>query len=814
MTILHDLQYAMRLFRKSSLVTVVMLLILGVGIGANTAIFTLVNALYFKPLNVEHPDEIVKVFAKGRVAYGAGFSYPEYLALRDHNSSFSSLAAESTVAQLHLVSEGKTMEARGAFVSANYFPSLDVKPLLGRFFLPEEDLVPDRDPVVVIGAQMWKRQFGGDPTAIGRRITINRVELQIVGVAPPSFSGVHAGTPEELWLPSMMMHVHGYGGCQPNVECRVFDDLIGRLYPGRRRADVQDELARTVVWSASDWPKNFRSRQIGVFPVTGIDPDERPLFDAQMRLLMGVAFLLLLISCANLAGLLLARSVARAREIALRLSIGASRARITRQLLTENLLLSLAGCVLGLAFSFWGRNLLAGFYNVDSEGYRHLYDLRIDWRVLGFSFAMSLLTGVLFGLAPALQAARVDLIAQIKEGAGAAGSPHGGRFRQALVSGQIALCLVLLIAAGLMVRSTRSLERGTNFDPQNVAVLRIRPELLHYTPAQNEEVFRRVVTTLKTLPGIETVTSVHGGQGLIWDWQSGRNVNLNLPGASTQGLEIRHHDIDLDFFRTLNIPLLEGQDFTAKDNQEAPPVAIVNATLANRLWPNGSAVGRTLIVNQKAARVIGVAADIQPVNALQPAEPYLFLPLWQSDPGKEGDLRLAVRLKGNPKAALAEIDRAIHSIDPNIPIGEDMTMAEQIEINYMPVLLSRNVISYCGIIALCLSAVGLFSVLSYYVKTRTREIGIRMALGADLKNVLQLIIRQGMRMSLAGVVAGLLLAAGTTRVLAAWLYGTRAADYLAFVVASLVLFLVAMAASYLPARRAAAVDPMIALRQE
>src|SRR5690349_3584263 len=221
MTILHDLQYAIRLLRKSPLVTVVMLLILGVGIGANTAIFTLVNALYWKPIHVEHADEIVKVFAKGRVAFGAGFSYPEYLAFRDHNSSFSSLAAESTVAQLHLVSEGEAVEARGAFVSTNYFPSLGVKPLLGRFFLPDEDQVPDRDPVVVISAQMWKRHFGSDPAAIGRRILINRVELQIVGVAPPSFSGVHVGTPEELWLPSMMMHVHGYGGCEPHVEGRV-----------------------------------------------------------------------------------------------------------------------------------------------------------------------------------------------------------------------------------------------------------------------------------------------------------------------------------------------------------------------------------------------------------------------------------------------------------------------------------------------------------------------------------------------------------------------------------------------------------------
>lgn len=813
MTILHDLRYGFRVLLKSPSATLVMLLILGVGIGANTAIFSLVDALYWKPITVEHPDEIVKVFAKGRYAYGAGFSYPEYVSFRDHNKSFSSLAAESTVAQLHLVSQGEAREARGAFVSANYFSTLGVKPLVGRFFLPEEDMVPDRNPVVVISAEMWRNRFGNDPTVVGRRIIVNRVELQIVGVAPPSFGGVHPGSPEELWVPSMMLHVHGYGGCSQQAECRVFDDLIGRLDAGRRRTEAADELSRIVVWSATDWPKSYRARQIAVFPVMGIDPDERPYFAAQMRLLMCVAAVLLLVSCANLAGLLLARSVARGREIAVRLSIGASRARITRQLLTENLLLAFVGCVLGLGFSLWGRNALAGFYNVDSEGFRHLYDLRLDWRVLGFSFAASLLTGVLFGLAPALQATRLDVITQLKEGGSSSGAPQSGRFRQALVAGQVALSLVLLITAGLMVRSSQSLQGGTNFDPQHVAVLRIRPELLHYPPPQNEELFRQVVASLKALPAVEAVTSVHGGQGLIWHWESGRDVNLNLPG-STEALEMRHHDIGVDFFRTLRIPLLEGHDFTEEDDFHAPPVAILNATLAQRLWPNASALGRTVIVNQKAVRVVGVAADIQPTNLLKAAAPYLYLPLWQSDPGKEGDLRLAIRVKADPNAALPEIRHAIHAIDPNIPIGEDMSMADQIETQYMPVMLSRTVISYCGIIAVCLSAIGLFSVLTYYVKTRTREIGIRMALGAQLKSVIQLIIGQGITMSLTGVAAGLLLAVGTTHLLAAWLYGIRAMDYLAFAIASFLLLVVAIAASYLPARWAAEVDPIIALRQE
>ena len=810
---MQDIRHGIRVLLKSPRTTAVMLLILGVGIGTNTAIFSLVNALYWKPISVVKPDEVVKVFAKGVRAYGAGFSYAEYISLRDHATSFSSLAAEVRVAQLHLIADGEAREARGAFVTANYFSMLGIRPLVGRFFLSEEDTVPDRDPVVVISAETWKNRFGSDPAVVGRHINVNRGDLQIIGVAPPGFHGVHPGNPEEVWLPQSMLHLFEYG-CAQQQECRIFDDLIGRLAPGYRRIDAQDELSRTVVWSATDWSKSDRPRQVATFPATGVDPDERVEFTAQMRLLMCIAGLLLLVSCANLAGLFLARSVARGREIAVRLSMGASRMRIARQLLTESLLLALAGCALGLGFALWGRNALASFYNVDDEGFRHLYDLRLDWRVLAFSFAIAIFSGILFGLAPALRATRHDLVTQLKEGAGAAGTQHSAWLRQALVSGQVALSLILLVAAGLMVRSSQSLMHGTNFDPEHIALLRVRPELLHYTPQQNEEFFHQLPERLKSLAVVDAVTFVRGGEGEIWHWQSGREVNVKLPGAGGEGLDVRHHDIGLDFFSTLRIPLLEGRDFTDHDSANAPLVAIVNQTLARQLWRDSSVVGRMVVVNAKPVQVVGVAADIQPTNALEPPAQYLFLPFWQSDPGKEGDLRLAVRVKSNPDAALADIRSVVHAIDPNVPIGEDMSMIEQMKTSYMPVMLSRTVISYCGIIALCLSAVGLFSLLTYYVRTRTREIGIRMALGAQITNVLQLIIGQGVAMSLAGVAAGLILALGVTRLLAAWLYGVHAMDAITFAGAATLLFAVSVVASYLPARRAAEVDPIIALRQE
>lgn len=816
MNLIQDVRYGARVLMKSPGTTLVMLLVLGVGIGANTAIFSFVDALFLKPLSVSQADALVKVFAKGPSGhYGAGFSYPEYVSLRDHNNSFSALAAETLIAQMHTVLTGESVELRGAFVSANYFSALGAKPLIGRFFLPDEDAVPDRDAVAVIDAELWKRKFNADPEIVGRTVTVNRVAFQIIGVAPTGFAGVHVGNPQQLWLPLMMLHAaHWFGTCPYEYDCSVIDDLVGRLAPGRTRRDADDELSRIVVWSATDWPASAGHRQIGTFPAVGVDPDNRVEFSAQMRLLMCVAALLLIVSCANLAGLFLARSLSRSKEIAVRLSIGASRSRVARQLMTESMLLSLLSCVLGVAFSLWGRNALASFYNVDSEGFRHLFDLALDWRVLLFSLVVAVLTGVLFGLMPAMRATRQDLVTQLKEGAGAVGPQKSCWLRQGLVAGQVALSLVLLISAGLLVRSSQALRRGTNFDPEHVAVLRVRPELLNYTPQQNEKFFRRLIEELTAFPGAQAVTYVRGGEGLIWNWGNGREAKVNLPGATSSALEVLHHDIGLNFFGTLKIPLIEGRDFTEHDNASAPLVAIVNQTLARRLWPNASALGRSVVVNQQNARVVGVAADIQPPNSFVPPAPYLFLPFWQSDPGKEGDMRLALRLQSDPDAALPGIRHAVQALDPNVPIGEDMSMAEQIDAEYMPVMLSRAVVSYSGIVALCLSAMGLFSVLTYYVRTRTREIGVRMALGAQIGSVLRLVIGQGLAMSLAGVAAGLMLAIAATRLLAAWLYGLHAADFLMFAVAAALLLLVAMAASYLPARRAAEVDPMIALRQE
>jgi predicted permease len=541
-----------------------------------------------------------------------------------------------------------------------------------------------------------------------------------------------------------------------------------------------------------------------------------------MHLLMLVTASLLLIACGNLAGLLLARGVVRRREIAVRLAIGARRSRVVRQLLTESLLLASLGSVAGVGISFVAKQLLSRFYATDSEGFHHLYDLNFDWRVLVYSLGLALITGTLFGLVPSLRASRQDLVTELKEG-GAVELRTRGWLSHALVIGQVALSMVLVIAAGLLIRSGIEVQRGTNFDPEHMIVLRLRPELTKYTQQQIDSLVRRVDQRLSVTPGVQSVAFMEGGEGLVWDWRSGRDAKISLPGQSPEAsatLTVGKQDVGQDFFRTLRIPLLQGREFGEQDRPGSPRVAVVNQALAERLWPDGSAVGRSVLIDTppfqvaQPFQVIGVSADIQPRNAITAPEPHLYLSYWQSNATREGDIRLAIRVAEDPALALPAIRHVVQSLDPNVPIGEDMPMTEQVNLEYMPVLLAQRVMSFCGMLALCLSAIGLYSVLAFAVRARRREIGIRMALGARRANVLRLVLGQGMKLAFVGVAIGAVAALIATRLLASLLFGVATSDPTTYLCVTVLLCLVAPAACYFPARRAMRIDPMQALRTE
>lgn len=816
--LIQDTLFALRILRKSPAFTLLAVLTLALGVGANIAIFSLIDALFLKPLPLPHPEQLVRIYAKGPSGhYGAGFSMAEFESLRDRTRSFSALSAEDHFPQLNLVTRDGSAEVSGAFVSGNYFELVGVEPRLGRAFLPEEDAVPNRNAVAVISDDLWKVRFNSDPGILGRQVDLNGVEFTVIGVAPPGFRGDEAGLPEEVWVPAMMLGEAGYACPDGSYNCSLIDAILARLAPGTSGAQAQAEIGSDIAWSASDWPERPSRRQVVLFPASGAWPDSQDDDVAQMRLLMAVTGSLLLIACANLAGMLLARGVMRKREIAIRLAIGARRARIVRQLLTESMLLSAMGGAIGVGLSVAMRSLLSGFYATDSEGFHHLYDLSFDWRVLIYSIVITLITGVFFGLIPAVRVSRKDLNEGLKQG-GQTAEPIGAWLRHSFVIGQVALSTVLVVSTALLVRSGMELQRGTNFDPAHVVVLRMRPELLKYTPQQVQSLVLESARRIGADSETQSVAFMQGGEGLVWNWQNGRDAQVSLPGAERAlahaGLSVLKQDISANFFHTLRTPLLEGREFDQEDGPGSPGVAIVNEALARRLWPDGNAVGRGVMVNGSPYRVVGTAANLQPSNPLHGPEPHLYLSYWQSGTTREGDVRMVIRVAGDPATALASIRRIIQSIDPAVPIGEDMPMSTQVRLEYMPVLLARSVMSYCGLLSLGLGAIGLYSVLAFAVRTRTREIGIRMALGACRDDVMGMIVREGLRLTLAGVCIGLAAALLLTKVEAGLLYGVRTTEPAIYAAAAVLLFICALTACILPARRAARIEPMEALRSE
>ncbi|MCI0491133.1 MAG: ABC transporter permease [Blastocatellia bacterium] len=809
----QDLRYAIRMLRKRPGFTLVAALTLALGIGANATIFSFVDTLFYRPLPVSEPDRLVKVYSNKNGSGYRFFAWPEYTWFRDHTTSFESLAAHYSTAPLNVVADGDLREEEGAVVSANYFSLLGIRPALGRFFLPEEDTVPDRDPVAVIGFDLWQHRFGGDPAILDKQIKVNGTDFQIVGVAPENFRGVIVGTPNEVWIPSMMLRL-GYRWCDGfKFDC-TFLNVIGRLAPGRTLTEAQAELTALASQLATAYPATNEGRSVTLMPAIGIEPGGSGDLGFQMRLLMIAAGVLLLIACANVAGLLLVRGTARRKEIAVRLCVGASRAHLIRQLLTESLLLAMLGGALGLVISLWAKDLLLAFYTMSAGSHSVFYDLSLSPRVLAWSLALAAFTGLLSGLAPAIQATRHDLARALKDD-GRAQSSRRNLLRDGLVVAQVALTLALLVSAGLLVRSSAHIRQGANFDPQNVAVMRLRPRLVGYSPEKAQIFTREVVRRFEALPGVQSV-SLATATGLAWSYKATVSVGLPEQAAvrAEDGLEAQYHEIAPRFFETLKIPLIQGRDFDDGDSEGSPRVAIVNETLANRMWPDDSQLGRFLTVEKQQYQVVGIFKDAQLRNALEAPKPFLYVPYWQNNFEPQVDSRFVVRVTGDPLQMLPLLRREVMSVDHIVPVTEDKAMIEQVSAAYKPVLLTGSVLTCSGIIALFLCMIGLYSVLAFMVRQRTREIGIRMALGARATDVLRLVVGQGMKLTLTGMAIGLAASLTITRLIENLLYGVSATDPLTFSIVALSLTAVAIEACWLPARRATRVDPMVALRYE
>jgi predicted permease len=833
-TLWHDLRYGFRVLRASPGFAAVAVLSLALGIGANTSIFSVVNAALLRPLPVTEPDRLVFVYNGNRAdPYGVS-SYPDYLDYRDKNEVFSDLLAYSSI----------TMSARGddqadlisgLLVSGNFFDALGVRAELGRTFLPDEDKTPGSHPVAVISHGLWQRRFGGDARTVGQQLTLNGQAFTIVGVAPVGFEGAEILETNDIYVPAMMQAQvrpprSGFSGeMNPDLLTRRgarWMTMIGRLKPNVTIQQAQAAMTAIADGLEQTYPEDNRNTIATLFPVSKVDPRAYSQLISVAALLLAVVGIVLLIACANVANLLLARASARRKEIAIRLAMGASRARLVRQLLTESVLLSLAGGSLGLLLALWTTDVLKTA-SPPQGMFSFRLDSHLDVRVLAFTLLLSVATGMIFGLAPALQASRPDLLPALKDEASSA-APGLQRFslRNFLVVAQVALSLVLLIGAGLFLRSLNNAQTiNPGFDAAKILDAQLNINLLRYTKAQGQEFYRQLLERVEVLPGVESASLARvvpmSGSGrtssLLIEGQQGPDSVFRSEGTgpdTPNSMSVSSNVVGLNYLKTMGIALLEGRDFAGQDQEGAAPVVVVNQAFARQYFDDHEALGKH--VSLRGARgpwceIIGVAGDSKYRTLGETPRPIVYTALAQNH---ETGMTLHVRTIGSPTSVAAAVRHEVQSLDQNLPVTNLQPLTEVLAGSLFAARMGAVLLAVFGLVALLLAAVGLYGLMSYGVSRRTREIGIRMALGAGTHSVLRLVLKEGLSLVGSGLVAGLIVAAAVTRLLASFLYGVSPLDATTFAAIPAVLLVVALLASYIPARRATKVDPMVALRYQ
>jgi predicted permease len=813
-TLWQDLRYGARMLIKKPGFTLVAVITLALGIGANTAIFTVINAALLRPLPYEDAERLVVVATTMRrdTVEVRSVSYPDFVDWRDQNTVFERIAAQTSTS-FTLTGGAEPERVNGELVSADYFPLLRARAAMGRTFLPEEDRTPDTHRVALVGYGLWQRRFGGASAPIGRTIQLNDVDYTVVGVMPEGFRGVSDDA--EIWLPMMMVSSIRPASQLQRREQR-WHSTVARLKPGVTLAQAQAEMDAIMRPLEQAYPNSNRSRGARVTPL-----NEQFFGGLQLTLwiLLGAVGCVLLVACANVANLQLQRAAGRASEIAVRLALGATTPRLIRQLLTESLLLAVVGGSLGILIALWSVDFLVKLSPVT---FPNFVKFTIDARVLGFSLLISVLTGALAGLAPALQAARPALNETLKAGGrGGSGGLGRNRLLSSIVVAEIALALTLLVGAGLMIRSLQRLQAvDPGFNVDRLLTMRVSLPLQQYPRERIIAFSQQLRERLQSLPGAQSVALAS---------------DLPLSGSTSAGpieLEGRHetpaggefrmyrHRVTPGFFSTLGISLVKGRDFTVDDHLQAPRVAIISESMARRYWPDEDPIGKRLREDSRGdptpnpwLSIVGVVGEVKyrglPQNPN--ADPDVYIPLAQAP---VGNLFLAARSGVDPNSLVAAMRGVLQKLDPNLPAYEVTTMADQVNNQTTRSRFSAWLLGVFGALALALAAIGIYSVMAYAVEQRSREIGVRVALGARAVDVLKMVIGQGMRLALAGVALGLGAALALTQLMKRLLFGVGAADPLTYGAIALLLTLVALLACYVPARRATKVDPLVAIRCE
>jgi predicted permease len=716
-------------------------------------------------------------------------------------------AHNSTAPPMIVATPGGPVGVSGAVVTANYFTLLRLTPRAGRFFSVDEDRVPGRDALAILSYDFWRTRFAEDPRVVGTTVRINGTPFTVIGIAPEHFHGVVAGLePNAVWIPTAMYRVASPYCDAPLSRACGGVGVIGRLAGETSMDQAYAEVAGLVRQLKETYPEATLGNGVLVRPVRGIRMLEQAANVPLVALLAGAAGLVLLVASANVAGLLLARGLRRRKEMAVRLAIGASRGRLIRLLLVESAMLAVGGSVAGLQIAVWATHVLRAYFP-------HL-DPSLDPRIALIGFGIALFTGVATGIAPALQSTRPDMALAMKEGSSGAGRPRS-IVREGLIVVQVALSVLLLGAGGLLVRSVFMLHRGPGFDPDRVAIVRLRPSLVGFTIDRAWVYQREVIERLEALPGVLAASPASAPAS----WRAQPVTPAQLPGDPSDpahAYQVGTALIGPRYFRTLGVGVVEGREFDDHDTMDRPRVAVVNETLARQFWPNGGAVGRVITVGPDRVDIIGVVKDLQWTSALQQPDPVAYLNFWQQDRGNRvaQDSRTHIRVAGDATALLPEIQRTIAAIDPDVPISEPGSLGARLDAQFTDVRAARTMLVTFGALALGLSMIGLYAALAFAVGERTREIAVRLALGASRADVGGLVFRRGMAIVSLGITAGVAACVIAGPFLAHLLYGVSPRDPVAMTAAPAVLIVVAALAISLPARRAMKQHPIIALRAE
>ena len=817
-SIWQDVRYSLRMIGKAPGFAVVAILTLALGIGANTTIFSWVNSALLNPVpGLASPNEVVALTLSNPGENPFAFTYPDIQAMRDGQQSFTGITA-CNIASMSLSGFGKPERLWGMVATANYFDVLGVRPILGRGFLPEEDLKPGGAPVAVISYRLWQTHFGASPNVVGQQVEINQHPFTIVGVTPAVFQGSQTGVRTEIWVPIMMvdqivprsdlLHDHHY----------FWLFAFGRLKPGVQPEKAQQEMTVLLQPEVKSFPEEHRGHSsVSVYPLWKSPFGLNFFLATLLPILMVIAGLVLLLACANVANLMLVRSVGRRREIAIRMSLGASRWRLVRQLLVESLLLSLAGGVVALLITTWTAGTFMKF--IPATDFPISLGVPIDRAVLIAAFAISLLTGVIFGILPALRSSSLAPGAVLKEDTGnASGSLRKARLTSGLVVAQISLSLLLLICAGLFIRSFLSAQNiNPGFNAHNVMVASYDVFTSGYSDERAAAFDRQLEAKLEATPGIKSA-ALSSRLPLGFGGSSAVKPEGYVPQAN-ESMETQAAMITPNYFQTLEIPMVKGRDFTMQDNMSSQRVAIVSEAFVNRYWPNQEGLGKQVNsdLTHEWFTVVGVARDSKVTGLNEKPTPFLYLPHYQvnllNQPGGS-TMNVIARTTGDPLAMGKTVEQTIHELNADLVVFSVTTLESSEAISSFPQRIAGTFVGAFGLLALVLAAVGIYGVTAYTTRQRTHEIGVRMALGASKQDILRLVLGHGLRLTFIGVAVGLAASFALTRYLGSLLLGVTSTDAITFSGVAVLLCAVALFACFIPARRAMRVDPMVALHYE